>query len=134
MTQLFVPTEEQRRMVHAMAGYGVPQDDIALVIGITSRTMRKHFRHDLDVAMIEANARVAQCLFKQATVPGNIAATIFWLKARAGWREKQPSDAANEPAAPAAPGPLVIIRRIVDPVRDALLPAPPRILEGSRDE
>ena len=90
-------------MVHAMAGYGVPQDDIALVLGITSRTMRKHFRHDLDVAMIEANARVAQCLFKQATVPGNIAATIFWLKARAGWREKQPSDAANEPAAPAAP-------------------------------
>ena len=129
----FAPTEEQRRMVHAMAGYGVPQDDIALVIGITSRTMRKHFRHDLDVAMIEANARVAQCLFKQATVPGNIAASIFWLKARAGWRENHP-EPTPEPVTPVEQAPLVIIRRIVDPIRDALLPAPPRILEGSRDE
>ncbi|TCH99225.1 hypothetical protein EJV46_07855 [Roseococcus sp. SYP-B2431] len=91
----FAPTAEQRRMVHAMAGYGVPQDDIALVIGITSRTLRKHFRHELDVAVIEANTRVAQCLFKQATTPGNIGASIFWLKARAGWREKHP-----EPPAP----------------------------------
>ena len=120
-------------MVHAMAGYGVPQDDIALVVGITSRTMRKHFRHELDVAMIEANARVAQCLFKQATVPGNIAASIFWLKARAGWREKHP-EPTPEPVTPVEQAPLVIIRRIVDPIRDALLPAPPRILEGSRDE
>ncbi|MDB5412558.1 MAG: hypothetical protein JWR10_893 [Rubritepida sp.] len=76
----FVPTAEQRRMVHAMAGCGVPQDDIVLVIGITSRTLRKHFRHELDVAVIEANTRVAQCLYKQATTPGNIGASIFWLK------------------------------------------------------
>ena len=84
-------------MVHAMAGYGVPQDDIALVIGITSRTMRKHFRHELDVAVIEANTRVAQCLYKQATTPGNIAASIFWLQARAGWREKHPEPPPDLP-------------------------------------
>jgi thiamine pyrophosphate-dependent acetolactate synthase large subunit-like protein len=109
----FCPTDEQRRLVHAMAGYGVPQDDIALVIGITSRTMRKHFRHELDVAVIEANTRVAQCLYKQATQPGNIAATIFWLKARAGWREKHPEplpDPKDDPNKVA-----VIIRRIIGP-------------------
>ena len=78
------PTEEQRRLVRAMAGYGVPHDDIALVV-----KMQPTFRHVLDVAVIEANARVAQTLYQQATMPGNIAATIFWLKARAGWREKQ---------------------------------------------
>ncbi len=85
----FTPTNEQRRMVRAMAGYGVPQDDIAVVLRCTSRTMRKWFRDELDVAAIEANARVAQTLYQQATTPGNIAVTIFWLKARAGWREKQ---------------------------------------------
>jgi hypothetical protein len=106
----FAPTPEQRRMVHAMAGYGVPQDDIALVIGITSRTLRKHFRHELDVAVIEANTRVAQCLFKQATTPGNIGASIFWLKARAGWREKHP-----EPPVEEANKINVIIRRIIGP-------------------
>jgi hypothetical protein len=126
----FAPTPEQRRMVHAMAGYGVPQDDIALVIGITSRTLRKHFRHELDVAVIEANTRVAQCLFKQATTPGNIGASIFWLKARAGWREKQPEPKADE--IDTARGPLVITRRIIDPRRYTTeeIPWKPPALEG----
>jgi hypothetical protein len=83
----FIPTDEQRRMVRAMAGYGVPHGDIALVVRCSAPTLRKHFRQELDVAAIEANARVAQTLYQQATTPGNIAATIFWLKARAGWRE-----------------------------------------------
>jgi hypothetical protein len=94
----FAPSEEQRRMVRAMAGYGVPQDDIALVVKCSSPTLRRRFRQELDVAVIEANARVAQTLYQQATTPGNIAATIFWLKARAGWREKQ----VVEVTAPAA--------------------------------
>ena len=76
-------------MVRAMAGYGVPHDDIAVVVKCSPPTLRKRFRQELDVATIEANAKVAQTLYQQATTPGNIAATIFWLKARAGWREKQ---------------------------------------------
>jgi hypothetical protein len=85
----FTPSDEQRRLVRAMAGYGVPHDDIALVVRCSPPTLRKRFRTELDVATIEANARVAQTLYQQATTPGNIAATIFWLKARAGWREVQ---------------------------------------------
>ena len=84
----FTPTAEQRRTVLAMAGFGVPHDDISPVVGCSPPTLRKWFRHELDIATIEANARVAQTLYQQATKPGNIAATIFWLKARAGWREK----------------------------------------------
>jgi len=83
----FEPNEEQRRLVRAMAGYGVPQDDIAIVVRCSPPTLRRRFRLELDTATIEANARVAQTLYQQATTPGNIAATIFWLKARAGWRE-----------------------------------------------
>jgi hypothetical protein len=66
----FAPTEEQRRIVRAMAGYGVPHDDIALVVKCSPPTLRRRFRHELDVAMIEANARVAQTLYQQATTPG----------------------------------------------------------------
>ena len=84
----FTPTAEQRRTVLAMAGFGVPHDHVALVVGCSPPTLRKWFRNELDVATIEANARVAQTLYQQATKPGNVAATIFWLKARAGWREK----------------------------------------------
>jgi hypothetical protein len=33
--------------------------------------------------------KVAQSLFQMATQGKNVAAAIFWMKARAGWREKQ---------------------------------------------
>ena len=108
----YTPTAEQRRTVLAMAGFGVPHDDIALVVRCSPPTLRKWFRHELDVATIEANARVAQTLYQQATQPGNIAASIFWLKARAGWREKQ----ALEVSGPGGTAPVtVIVRRFSPP-------------------
>jgi hypothetical protein len=120
----FAPTDEQRRLVKAMAGYGVPQDDIALVVKCSAPTLRKWFRHELDVAAVEANARVAQTLYQQATTPGNISATIFWLKARAGWREKQTVEVTGPGGA--QPEPLVIVRQIIDPAaRPVLLEASP---------
>lgn len=86
---MFEPTDEQRRTVRAMSGFGVPQPDIATHIGIDPKTLRKHFREDLDRGSIEATAKVAQSLFRMATEGNNVAAAIFWMKARAGWREKQ---------------------------------------------
>jgi hypothetical protein len=85
----FVPDDQQRRMVRSMAAYGIPHEEIALCVGLRSaKTLRRHFREDLDRAGTEANARVAQSLFQQAISGKCIAATIFWCKARAGWREQ----------------------------------------------
>ncbi|MFT8245539.1 hypothetical protein [Roseomonas sp. BN140053] len=85
----FQPTEEQRKTVRAMSGYGVPQDDIATLLEIDPKTLRRHFRRELDRGSIEATAKVGQSLFRMATEGGSVAAAIFWMKARAGWREKQ---------------------------------------------
>jgi hypothetical protein len=126
----FTPTDEQRRIVKAMAGYGVPHDDIALVVKCSPPMLRKCFRHELDVATIEANARVAQTLYQQATTPRNIAATIFWLKARAGWREKQAVEVAGPVGAPLPEPPLVIVRHIVSP---KACKADPTLLEGKAE-
>ena len=84
---VFEPTEEQRRTVKALSGYGVPQDGIAIHIGVDPKTLRKHFRDELDRGAVEATAKVAQTLFHLATVEKNVASVIFWMKARAGWRE-----------------------------------------------
>lgn len=72
-----------------MAAYGIPQPDIAAVVGCDDKTLRKHFRQELDTAATQANARVAGALFKKATGdgPSSVTAAIFWLKARAGWQE-----------------------------------------------
>ena len=81
------PTEEQRKTVKAMTAYGIKQDKIAAVLSISDVTLRLHYAHELDTAEAEANAAVAQSLFTMATKGKNVAAAIFWLKTRAGYRE-----------------------------------------------
>ncbi len=72
-----------------MAGYGVPEYDIARVLGIDPKTLRKHYRDELDTGHVKANAKVAESLFRKATGDGrqSVTAAIFWLKTRAGWKE-----------------------------------------------
>lgn len=82
------PTVETMAQVEALSGYGVRHDEIALYLDIDPKTLRKYYREQLDKGTIKANAGIARSLHKQAT-EGNVAAAIFWLKARAGWREKQ---------------------------------------------
>jgi hypothetical protein len=69
-----------------MAAYGIPADDIARVIGVDAKTLRKHYRDELDLGQTKANAQVAGFLFNSAK-NGNVSAQIFWLKTRARWRE-----------------------------------------------
>jgi hypothetical protein len=94
------PTDEQRRTVKAMSGFGVPQPDIAVHLGIDPKTLRKHFREELDRGSIEATTKVAQSLFNMATQGNNVAAAIFWMKARAGWREKTQLELAGADGGP----------------------------------
>ncbi len=78
-----------RRQVEALAGFGMPEIDIARVVGIDPKTLRKHYRDELDTGQIKANAKVAESLYRKATGEGReaVVAAIFWLKTRAGWKE-----------------------------------------------
>ena len=69
-----------------MAAYGIPADDIARVVGVDAKTLRKYYRDELDLGETKANAQVAGFLFNSAR-SGNVTAQIFWLKTRAKWRE-----------------------------------------------
>lgn len=90
----FAPTDRDRATVKSMSAFGIPEYEIAKVIGITPPTLRKHFWQELEVGHIEANAKVAQSLFRKATGDGNqsVQAAIFWLKCRAGWRDRVAED------------------------------------------
>jgi hypothetical protein len=107
----FAPSAEQRKEVEIMARYGIPEDDIALVLGIDAKTLRKHFRFELDVAFVKANAKVAESIFLQAVgAPAQyypaghpdagklmraeqqrvLAAGIWWERTRGGRSEYAP--------------------------------------------
>lgn len=104
------PDPTQRRQVEALAGYRIPEPEIAGLVGIDPKTLRKHYRSELDHGHTKANARVAENLFKKATGEGReaVIAAIFWLKARAGWREVQRHEHAGVPHQP-----ITEIRRII---------------------
>jgi len=97
----FTPTEEQRSIVQTLAALGIRQHDIVEMIGLRSETtLRKHFQSELAQGAAEANRQVAQSLYRQATSGKCPAASMFWLKCRAGWRERKENDQAAPPLPP----------------------------------
>ena len=62
------------------------------IIGCAPKTLRKRCRDELDRGAAEANAAMAGYLFASAK-GGNVPAQKFWLRTRAGWRERgEPAD------------------------------------------
>jgi len=103
-----------RRQVEAMAGFGIPEVDVARVLAIDPKTLRRHYRKELDTGHVRANAKVAENLYRKATGEGReaVLAAIFWLKARGGWKE---TSVQQHTGANAEPIQVVIQRFIVDP-------------------
>jgi hypothetical protein len=95
------PSPESRAQVEALSGYGVRQDEIAIYLNIDPKTLRKHYEKEIDTGHIKANVGVARSLHKNAT-EGNVTAQIFWLKARAGWRDKPEAGIDDDPLLPTA--------------------------------
>ena len=89
----FVVIDVLREKVRHLAGLGVPQDDIARIIGCAPKTLRQRCRDELNRGVAEANATISGSLFGAAK-GGNVTAQIFWLKTRARWRE---GSAAGDP-------------------------------------
>ena len=82
------PTAETRSNVKALASVGTTQEHIAIYLDIDVKTLRKHYRRELDTSLIIANSNVAKSLYKNAN-DGNVTAQIFWLKTKGGWSEKK---------------------------------------------
>lgn len=85
------PTDDNRKKIEAMAGYGLPQDQIAKVMRISEATLKKYYAEELSRGCAVANSMVAEALYKQAR-GGNITALIFWAKTRMGWKETMTLD------------------------------------------
>lgn len=83
------PTPELRIKVEAYAAIGVPQIQIAILIGVSEPTLKKYYQDDLDHGAAQGVAKVANTLFTRATTGKDLGAAIFYLKAKAGWSEKQ---------------------------------------------
>lgn len=92
----YEPTDKDRLAVKVMVAGGIEQAAIASVIGATpqrprgidQKTLRKHFRHELDAGAPEMFGRVVASLFSMATTGKNVHAAKWITQARMGWSER----------------------------------------------
>ena len=92
----FQPTDAERKQVEAMSGYGLPMDQIAIMIrnGIDADTLRKHFATELVAGKAKANSGVGRTLYQKA-MGGDTTAMIWWSKTQMGWSETQKHEHAG---------------------------------------
>lgn len=85
-----------------MCAVGIPHDGIALCLrdkGIDEKTLRKHFRRELDTAKLKANAKVGGSIFR-AAIAGNASAQNLWAKTQMGWKETSVQEHAGKDGGP----------------------------------
>jgi hypothetical protein len=101
----FVPTTDQRNTVKIMVGLGSPEDKICLTVinpqtgkPISKSTLRRAFRHEIDIAQTELNTAVGTALVDAAlgkrpaggepikSDAARVSAMTFYLECRAGWK------------------------------------------------
>lgn len=85
------PTDTDRAKVKMLAILGATHDEIAAFMEISRGTLEKHYRDELDKALLEANIKVGANLLAMATGPrdlkNTVTAAIWWSKARMGFKD-----------------------------------------------
>lgn len=78
-------------LVQNLALSGVTQEVCAKAMGISVDTIQKHYSDEWKQGAIIATAKVARSLYEHAVSgdPKSLAAAIFWMKTRGGWKENQ---------------------------------------------
>lgn len=113
------PTELQRKQVRNFAAYGMSHENICRLVfdpPIQPKTLRKHFRRELDLGVELANVQVVESLHLQAVgapavydeqgrliraeQPRVPSAGIWWTKARLGWKESSRHELTGKDGAP----------------------------------
>ena len=80
------PTDEKRKLVESTSGLGLPHEQIAILVGIDDKTLRKYYRTELDTGKAKANGQIAKTLFSKA-VAGDTTSLIWWTKSQMRWSE-----------------------------------------------
>lgn len=97
----FVATDAERKQVEALAGVGLPHDQIAALLrdGVCVDVVRDNFAHELKAGKAKASAKIGQTLFNRA-IGGETAALIWWTKSQMGWKEKRAHELTGADGAP----------------------------------
>jgi hypothetical protein len=133
----FVPTLEQRRNVKLLAGFGIPQEQICLLVinpqtdePLDAKSLRKHFPREIATGEVELHARINN--FTVTTILGvappagstaldnpHVRGDLlkFFLKTRMNWKEPAVSRHKEHVDAPTEDQDTNVRQKIIDDIR-----------------
>jgi len=87
------PTPETRQLVSNMLVCGIPPEVVARVFGIAKGTLERLYPNEIETSEALATSQLASRVYERAMNGNDKSSAIlamFWLKARAGWRDQGP--------------------------------------------
>lgn len=121
-------TPDQLELASKLAGYGLTNDQIANILRIPRSTINNH-EELLDAIKLgkdDAAHELHKTAYELAVKDKNPAMLMFWLKCRAGWREKSEIDVNHQLK------PIIIRRRDGGAVELRSTEAKERLEDGSK--
>ena len=85
------PTDDSRQMVAELAALGFPQAVIGKRLGISARTLMRHYGDEVREGFDRLHAELAQTAVGMAR-SGDRTMLIFVLKTKFRWSEQRPED------------------------------------------
>lgn len=84
-----IPTANSRRIVREAAAFGFTNIEIGVLLGVSEPTVAKYYPDELTKGKIHVNMKVARRMFQRAMSNDKegLIAGMFFLKARAGWKD-----------------------------------------------
>lgn len=91
-----IPTEETRKLVEELAGYGLPMSNIGALCGegIGRDLVAQYYSVEIERGKAKANSKVGRTLFQKA-MEGDTTSAIWWSKTQMGWKETNVTEHAG---------------------------------------
>jgi hypothetical protein len=118
----YEPTADQRALVESAAAFGVTQADIAEQLGIQEKTLRKHFRRELNGGKFKADMLAGKTvaeLLKDKDARVRLEAAKWYTARRMGWKETNVSENVGKDGGPIETRDVSAIDVIRAPIADA---------------
>ena len=99
----YVPTAEQRALVENASAFGLTQADIAEQLGIQEKTLRKHFRDELNSGKFKVDMTAGKTvteLMESRDERVRLDAAKYYTARRMGWKESNVSQHVGKDGGP----------------------------------
>jgi AraC-like DNA-binding protein len=99
----FKPTVDQRALVESAAAFGLTQADIANQLGIQEKTLRKHFREELNSGKFKVDmiaGKTVTELMKSKDERVRLEAAKYYTSRRMGWKETSVNENVGKDGGP----------------------------------